>query len=67
MAFYLLISAYLLITALFIPLNLSTAITPHLHSDLSTRVLHGGSVLLLLPDRVDLLGELLAPGRRRNG
>jgi hypothetical protein len=53
------VAFYLLITALFIPLNLWAAITPHLHSDLSMRSLHGVSVLLLLPGLVDLLGDLL--------
>jgi hypothetical protein len=51
---------YLLIAALFIPLNLWAAITPHLHSDLSMRVLHGVSVLLLLPGLVDLLSDLIS-------
>lgn len=50
---------YLLITALFIPLNLWASITPHLHSDLSMRFLHGVSVLLLLPGLVDLLSDLM--------
>jgi len=53
------VALYLLITALFIPLNLWAAITPHLHSDLSMRFLHGVSVLLLLPGLVDLLGDLM--------
>jgi hypothetical protein len=52
------VAFYLLIAALFIPLNLWAAITPHLHSDHSMRVLHGVSVLLLLPGLVDLLGDL---------
>lgn len=50
---------YLLIAALFIPLNLWAAITPHLHSDLSMRGLHGATVLLLLPGLVDLLSDLM--------
>jgi hypothetical protein len=58
---------YLLIVALFIPLNLWASITPHLHSDLSMRVLHGASVAVLLPALVDLLHDLIAtrvPPRR---
>ena len=39
---------FLLIAALFIPVNLWAAITPHLQSDLSMRMLHGSSLLLLL-------------------
>ena len=41
--------AYLLFCSLLIPANLWAAITPHLHSDLSMRVLHGMSTLALLP------------------
>ena len=33
--------AYLVFCSLLIPANLWAAITPHLHSDLSMRVLHG--------------------------
>jgi hypothetical protein len=49
---------YLLTAALFIPFNIWAAITPHLHSDLSMRILHGVSTLLLLPALVDLLVDL---------
>ena len=41
--------AYLVLSSLLIPANLWAAITPHLHSDLSMRVLHGLSTLVLLP------------------
>ena len=41
--------AYLVFCSLLIPANLWAAITPHLHSDLSMRVLHGMSTLALLP------------------
>ena len=41
--------AYLVFCSLLIPANLWAAITPHLHSDLSMRVLHGVSTLALLP------------------
>ena len=41
--------AYLLVSSLLIPANAWAAITPHLHSDLSMRVLHGLSTMVLLP------------------
>ena len=41
--------AYLLVCSLLIPANAWAAITPHLHSDLSMRVLHGLSTMVLLP------------------
>ena len=41
--------AYLLLTSLLIPVNIWAAITPHLHSALTMRLLHGASVLVLLP------------------
>ena len=40
---------YLIICSLLIPANIWAAITPHMHSDLSMRVLHGLSTLVLLP------------------
>jgi len=40
---------YLVFCSLLIPANAWAAITPHLHSDLSMRVLHGLSTLVLLP------------------
>ena len=40
---------YLLLTSLLIPVNIWAAITPHLHSDISMRILHAVSVLVLLP------------------
>ena len=40
---------YLLLTSLLIPVNIWAAITPHLHSAASMRILHGVSVLVLLP------------------
>ena len=41
--------AYLVFCSLLIPANLWAAITPHLHSDLSMRVLHGIATVALLP------------------
>ena len=40
---------YLLLTSLLIPVNIWAAITPHLHTALTMRLLHGASVLVLLP------------------
>tara|TARA_B100000073_G_scaffold309915_1_gene281951 strand:+ start:1417 stop:1785 length:369 start_codon:yes stop_codon:yes gene_type:complete len=40
---------YLILCSLLIPVNIWAAITPHLHSDLSMRILHGLSTLVLLP------------------
>ena len=40
---------FLLLCSLLIPVNLWAAITPHLHSDLSMRILHGFSTTVLLP------------------
>ena len=40
---------YLLLTSLLIPVNIWAAITPHLHSDISMRILPAVSVLVLLP------------------
>ena len=41
--------AYLVLCSLLIPVNAWAAITPHMHSDLSMRILHGTSTLVLLP------------------
>ena len=41
--------SFLVFCSLLIPVNLWAAITPHLHSDESMRILHGASTLLLLP------------------
>ena len=41
--------AYLIVCTLLITANGWAAITPHLHSDLSMRILHGLSTLALLP------------------
>ncbi|MBL6802257.1 MAG: hypothetical protein ISQ52_04105 [Synechococcus sp. BS307-5m-G38] len=41
--------AYLVFCSLLIPANLWAAITPHMHSDLSMRVLHGIATVALLP------------------
>jgi hypothetical protein len=46
--------AYLLTAALLIPINIWAAITPHLHSDISMRILHGVSSLVLVPILVSL-------------
>ena len=40
---------YLILCSLLVPANIWAAITPHMHSDLSMRVLHGLSTLVLLP------------------
>ena len=40
---------YLILISLLVPANLWASITPHLHSDLSMRLLHGVSTLVLLP------------------
>ena len=40
---------YLVFCSLLIPANAWAAITPHLHSDLSMRVLHGLSTAVLVP------------------
>ncbi len=40
---------YLIVVSLLVPSNLWAAITPHLHSDLSMRLLHGISTAVLLP------------------
>jgi len=40
---------YLMLTSLLIPVNIWAAINAHTHSDLSMRILHGVSVLMLLP------------------
>ena len=45
---------YLVLTSLLMPANLWAAITPHLHSELSMRVLHGLSTLVLLPLLISL-------------
>jgi hypothetical protein len=46
--------AYLILCTLLITANGWAAITPHLHSDLSMRILHGLSTLALLPLLWDL-------------
>ena len=48
--------AYLIATSLLIPANLWAAITPHLHSEVSMRILHGLSTLALLPLNVCRVG-----------
>ena len=40
---------YLILISLLVPANLWASITPHLHSDLSMRLLHGVSTVVLLP------------------
>ena len=40
---------FLVFCSLLIPVNLWAAITPHLHSEVSMRILHGLSTLALLP------------------
>ena len=41
--------AYLLLTSLLIPVNIWAAINSHTHTEMSMRILHGVSVLVLLP------------------
>lgn len=45
---------YLLLAALLVPINIWAAITPHLHSVLSMRVLHLTSSLILVPPLLSL-------------
>lgn len=45
---------YLLIAALLVPINIWAAITPHLHSVVTMRVLHLVSSLVLVPPLVSL-------------
>ena len=45
---------FLVLCSLLIPVNVWAAITPHLHSDVSMRILHGVSTLVLLPLLWDL-------------
>ena len=40
---------FLVFCSLLIPVNLWAAITPHMHSDVSMRILHGVCTLVLLP------------------
>ena len=49
--------SYLILCSLLIPVNLWAAITPHLHSDVSMRILHGASTLLLLPLLITLWND----------
>ena len=46
--------AYLILISLLVPANLWASITPHLHTDLSMRLLHGVSTLVLLPPLVSM-------------
>ena len=41
--------SFLVFCSLLIPVNLWAAITPHLHRDVSMRILHGVATLVLLP------------------
>ena len=41
--------AYLVFCSLLIPANIWAAITPHMHSDISMRILHGICTVVLLP------------------
>ena len=49
--------SYLVLCSLLIPVNLWAAITPHLHSDVSMRILHGASTLMLLPLLITLWND----------
>jgi len=40
---------FLVFCSLLIPVNLWAAITPHMHSDVSMRILHGVCTMVLLP------------------
>ena len=46
--------AYLILISLLVPANLWASITPHLHTDLSMRLLHGVSTVVLLPPLVSM-------------
>ena len=46
--------AYLILISLLVPANLWASITPHLHTDLSMRLLHGVSTVVLLPPLVSI-------------
>ena len=46
--------AYLIQISLLVPANLWASITPHLHTDLSMRLLHGVSTVVLLPPLVSM-------------
>lgn len=46
--------AYLLLCAFMVPVNLWAAITPHLHSEVSMRILHLVSTLVLIPVLISL-------------
>ena len=46
--------AYLLLCALMVPLNLWAAQMPHFHSDISMRILHCLSTIVLIPILVSL-------------
>jgi len=41
--------AYLLLCAFMVPVNLWAAMTPHLHSETSMRILHAVSTVVLIP------------------
>ena len=41
--------SFLVFCSLLIPVNLWAAITPHMHSDVSMRILHGVCTVVLLP------------------
>lgn len=41
--------AYLLLCAFMVPVNLWAALTPHLHSETSMRILHAVSTVVLIP------------------
>ena len=45
---------FLIFCSFLIPLNLWAAITPHLHSDLAMRILHGVCTVVLVPLRLTL-------------
>ena len=46
--------AYLILCTLLVPANLWATITPHLHSELSMRLLHALSTAMLIPPLVSL-------------
>lgn len=45
---------YLILVSLLVPANLWASVTPHLHNDLSMRMLHGISTLVLMPPLLSL-------------
>lgn len=58
---------YLLLTVLLVPLNLWSAVAPHLHVGISLPLLQALTALTLLPGLIDLISDARrpAPGEKR--